>query len=338
LPPAAPSLPVPEDLQLTFAGVPYLDRTRALIDGSVRPDGISLSFKFFPPYELFARVAQRVEFDIAEMSFGTFASLFSRGDRRYIGIPVFPSRHFRHGFIFVHGAGKIRRPTDLAGRRVGVPDYEMTAALWQRAVLMHDFEVLPSQMLWFQGGEFAPGFVERQKLPAPPGVSIDIIPEDRTLHEMLAAGDLDAVLCPHVPAGLSDGSGRIRRLFPNYVDVEREYYARTGFFPIMHLLVMRRDLYEQHPWVPASLLAAFRAAQEAGWQRLNELGALAVMLPWLQRDLEEIRASLGDGFWGQGFAGNRAVLEAMCTYSHEQGLTSQRLAPEELFAPETYAL
>jgi len=327
------------ELELSFAGLDYLDRTRAIVDGSVRPTGISLRCRIFSsPYELFARVAQRVEFDVAEMSFGTYASLFSRGDDRYIGVPVFPSRHFRHGFIFVHGPSQIQRPADLVGKRVGVPDYEMTAALWQRAILMHDFDVYPAQVHWFQGGELAPGFVERQKLPAPPGVSLDVIPEDRTLHDMLATGELDAVLCPHQPASLNDGSGRVRRLFPNYVDDERDYYARTGFFPIMHTLVMRRELYETHRWIPASLLAAFRASQTAGWQRLNELGALAVMLPWLPQQLEDIARSMGPEFWPQGFAANRPILDAMCQYTHEQGLSKQRLVPEELFAEETHDL
>jgi len=330
---------VKPELELSFAGLDYLDRTRAIVDGSVRPAGISLRCQIFSsPYELFARVAQRVEFDVAEMSFGPYASLFSRGDDRYIGVPVFPSRHFRHGFIFVHGPSEIRRPADLVGKRVGVPDYEMTAALWQRAIFMHDFDIHPGQMLWFQGGEFAPGFVERQKLPAPPGVSLDVIPEERTLHDMLATGELDALLCPHQPESLNDGSGRVRRLFPNYVEDERDYYARTGFFPIVHTLVMRRELYEAHRWIPASLLAAFRASQAAGWRRLNELGALAVMLPWLPQQLEDISRALGPEFWPQGFAANRSILDAMCHSTYEQGLSRQRLVPEELFAAETHDL
>jgi 4,5-dihydroxyphthalate decarboxylase len=326
------------ELQLTFASLDYLDRTRALIDRSVRPEGISLTIQTYQPYDLFARVAQRVEFDVAEMSFGTYAGIYSRGDRRYVGIPVFPSRHFRHGFIFVHGEGGITEPADLRGRCVGVPDYEMTAALWQRAILLHDFGIEPSEMRWLQGGEFAPGFVERQKLPVPPGLSIGLIPEDRTLHEMVATGEIDAVFCPHIPAALIDGSGRVRRLFPNYVDVEKEYYERTGYFPIMHMLVMRRELYELNRWIPASLLAAYRASQARGWQRLTELGALGVMLPWLPRDLEETSASLGQDFWVHGFRANLKILAAMCEYSYEQGLIQGRISAEELFAAETLDL
>jgi 4,5-dihydroxyphthalate decarboxylase len=326
------------DLELIFAGLDYLDRTRALLDGSLRPEGIELECRTFGPYELFQRVAQKVEFDVAEMSASTYISLVSQGDRRYVAIPVFLSRLFRHGYMFVHGESRIREPADLAGCRVGVPDYEMTAAVWQRAVLMHDYGVAPEQIQWFQGGEFQPGFVRRVELPSRPGLSIEVIPEDRTLHDMVATGEIDAVLCPHTPASLRDGSGRVRRLFPDYVEVEQDYYRRTGIFPIMHLMVLRRELYEEHPWVAASLTRAFAQAQALGWKRLGELGALAVMLPWLGRHLEEISDLMGPDHWRYGFRENEVVLRALCRYSHEQGLSARELTPEEIFAPETHDL
>ena len=325
------------DLQLTFAGLDYLDRTRALVDGSLAPEGIELVCSSFGPYELFQRVAQRVDFDVAEMSASTYISMVAQGDRRYVAIPVFLSRLFRHGYIFVHGPSDIATPQDLAGRRVGVPDYEMTAAVWQRAVLMHDYGVQPEEIHWFQGGEFQPGFVKRVELPPRPGLRVDVIPEERTLHEMVASGEIDAVFCPHTPAALGDGSGRVRRLFPNYVEVEQDYYRRTGIFPIMHLTLVRRELYEQQPWVAMSLTDAFARAQAAGWRRIGELGALAVMLPWLNRDLEEITALMGPDHWPYGFRANEFVMRSLCRYSFEQGLSTRELAPEELFAPETHA-
>jgi 4,5-dihydroxyphthalate decarboxylase len=328
----------PGPLQLTLASLDYLDRTRALVDGTIKAEGIELTCLQFGPHELFQRVAQKVEFDIAEMSASTYMSLFSLGDRRYVAIPVFLSRHFRHGYMFVHGPSEIRSPGDLVGRRVGVPEYEMTAALWQRAVLMHDYGVTPEQIEWWQGGEFRPGFMERLKLPVPAGVSIGVIPDDRTLHDMVAAGDVDAVFCPHVPAGLTDGTGRVRRLFPDFVSIEREYFQRTGFFPIMHLTVVRRELYEAHPWVAAALVKAFAEAQAIGWRRLTELGALAVMLPWLTRDVEEASALMGPSPWPYGFGENYAILKTMCGFSYEQGLSTRLLSPEELFAPETQNL
>jgi 4,5-dihydroxyphthalate decarboxylase len=324
------------DLQLTFASLDYLDRTRAIVDGSVQPDGIELDCMTLGPYELFQRVAQRVDFDVAEMSASTDISLVAQGDRRYVAIPVFLSRLFRHGYMFVHGPGPITEPVQLAGRRVGVPDYEMTAAVWQRAVLMHDHGVQPEQIRWFQGGEFQPGFVRRIELQARPGLSIEVIPEDRTLHEMLATGELDAVLCPHTPAALGDGSGRVRRLFPDYVAVEQDYYRRTGIFPIMHLMVVRREIYDEHPWVAVSLTEAFERATSLGWRRVGEVGALAVMLPWLARDLDEITALMGPDHWRHGFRANEVVLRALCRYSFEQGLSVRELEPREIFARETH--
>jgi len=324
-------------LKLTFAGLDYLDRTRGLVDGSVQPEGIELEYLRLPVYELFQRVAAGVEFDAAEMSSGTYLSMVARGDTRWVGIPVFLSRVFRHGYIFVHGPGPIQGPADLAGKRVGVPDYEMTAALWQRAILRHDYGVRPEQIEWLQGGEFKPGFVKRIDLN-PPGISLGVIPDDRTLHDMVATGEIDALLCPHEPAALHDGSGRVRRLFPDYVEVEQDYFRRTGFFPIMHLCVVRRDLYEENPWIAASLTKAFAEAKAKGWQRLNELGFLGVMLPWLGRDLDEIRELMGPAHWPYGFRANYAILQAMCQYAHEQGIAERPLTPEELFAPETHDL
>lgn len=325
-------------LRLSMATLDYLDRTRALIDGSVRPDGLELDCVQMGPYELFQRIAQKVEFDVAEMSASTYMSLVSQGDDRYVGLPIFLSRHFRHGYIFVHGESEITVPADLVGRRVGVPDYEMTAALWQRAFLQHDYGVRPEQITWVQGGEFRPGFVERQKTPIPPDVRIEYAPEDRTLHDMVATGEIDAVICPHRPAALGDGSGRVRRLFPDFPSVEREYYERTGFFPIMHLAVLRRDLYEQRPEIAVALLEAFVEAKRRGWERMLELGGLAVMLPWLTEDIEQIAAVMGPNHWPYGFPENRRILQAMCQYSAEQGLAVRTLEPEELFAPSTHGL
>jgi 4,5-dihydroxyphthalate decarboxylase len=325
-------------MRLTFAGLDYLDRTRALVDGSVQPKGFELDCIRIGPYELFQRVAKGVEFDVAEMSVSTQMSLVSQGDDRYVGLPVFLSRHFRHGYIFVHGPSDIEGPADLVGRRVGVPEYEMTAALWQRAILEHDHGLRPNQVTWVQGGEFRPGFVERQKTPLPTDIAVELAPEDRTLHDMVATGEIDAVMCPHRPAAMGDGSGRVRRLFPDYVEREKEYYRRTGFFPIMHMTLVRRDLYEEHPEVAVALVEAFTEAKRLGWQRMLELGGLAVMLPWLTDEIEEIAGVMGPEHWRYGFQENYAILQAMCRYSFEQGLSVRALEPEELFAPVTHSL
>jgi 4,5-dihydroxyphthalate decarboxylase len=325
-------------MRLTFAGLDYLDRTRALADGSIRPAGYELECIRLGPYELFQRVAQGVEFDVAEMSVSTYLSLVSQGDDRYVGLPIFLSRHFRHGYIFVHGPTEISGPADLVGRRVGVPEYEMTAALWQRAILQHDHGLRPEQVTWVQGGEFRPGFVERQKTPLPDEITIEYAPEDRTLHDMVATGEIDAVMCPHRPAALSDGSGRVRRLFPDYVEREKEYYRRTGFFPIMHMTLIRRELYEQEPDIAVALIDAFVEAKRRGWQRMLELGGLAVMLPWLTEEIEEVARVMGPEHWPYGFQENYPILQAMCRYSYEQGLSIRPVQPEELFATVTHSL
>lgn len=328
----------PSRLKLTFASLDYLDRTRALSEGTVQPEGILLDCVRLGPYQLFQKVAQTDEFDVAEMSASTFIALTARDDRKYVAIPVFLSRRFRHGDVFVHGPSDITRPEDLVGRKVGVPDYEMTAALWQRAFLQHDFGVTPDQMEWFQGGEFTPGFMQRVELHLPPSVRVGVIPEDRTLHEMVATGEIDAVLCPHTPVGLSDGSGHVRRLFPDYQEVERAYYERTRFFPIMHLTVIRRALYEDNRWVVESLMRAFAESQALGWRRMNEFGSLAVMIPWLSQDIEETTSLMGPEFWPYGFRENYEILDAMCGYASEQGIAARRLTPEELFVPESHDL
>ncbi len=324
------------DLPITYAGIDYLDRTRPLVDGSVQPKGASLRYITVDPGELFRRVAQGTEFEVAEMSTSTYMNQISRGDERYVAIPVFPSRNFRHGYIYVRGDSDIREPKDLVGSRVGVPEYQMTAAVWQRAALEHDYGVKPQDITWFQGGESEPVYVERNAIPNPPGVSIEIIPEGKTLQGMLDAGELDALFTPNRPPSLLDGSGRLRRLFENWVEVEQDYFKRTGFFPIMHLIVIRRDIYDANPWLPVSLLDAFAEAKRLGWDRLIRTGSLAIMAPWLPRELEEMTQVLGPDYWPYGFRENHKIVDAMCQYHFEQGLSDTRLTPEDLFVPETH--
>jgi 4,5-dihydroxyphthalate decarboxylase len=324
------------DLAMTYAGLDYMDRTRALIDGTVKPHGITLRYlAISSPGELFRRVAQQTEFDAAEMSSSTYMNLLARGDQRYTAIPVFPSRCFRHSYVFVHRDSGIEKPIDLKGKKAGIAEYQMTAGVFQRAFLQHDYGVMPQDIKWFQGGRVTPGYVERNAIPNPPGVSIQMIPEHKSLNGMLAAGELDALFSPDRPPSLLDGSGRVRRLFPNWVEIEQDYYRRTGFFPIMHLVVMRRDVYEKNRWIAVSLLDAFIQAQRMSWQRMQWTGCLPVMLPWLPDELERISATMGPKHWPYGFSENRTILTAMCSYHYEQGLSDRRLTPEELFAPET---
>jgi 4,5-dihydroxyphthalate decarboxylase len=324
------------DLLVTYGGIDYLDRLPPLLDGTVKPSGISLRIvPFTEPLDLFRRVVRHSDFDAAEMSFSTYANLVSRGDDRYIAIPFFPSRSFRHGDIYVHRDSGISHPADLRGKKVGIPQYQMTAAVWQRAFLQYDYGVLPREIRWYTGGLTSPGQLEPNAIPNLPGVTIDLIPDTKALEGSLAEGDLSALFSPNRPAALLDGSGRIRRLFPNYREVEQEYYRRTGFFPIMHLIVIRRSLYQEHPCVAVSLFQAFAQAQRLGWERLRGPGAPRIILPWLTAEIEATTALMGPNHWKQGFAENYTILATMCRYHYEQGLSERRLTPEDLFARET---
>jgi 4,5-dihydroxyphthalate decarboxylase len=326
------------ELELTYAGADYLDKTRALMTGRVRPRGIRLRLLDLPVGDLFRRVAQYGEFDAAEMSMSTFLNRLDRGDDRYVAIPVFPSRNFRHGYIFVNKSAGISEPAGLRGKRVGINDYQLTATVWQRAFLQHDYGVRPGDVTWVQGPLRHPEFVERSELAVPSGVTITHVPKGETLENMLRTGQIDALLSTNRPPDLLAADGTMARLFPNYVDVEAEYYARTRIFPMMHLVVIKRSLYEANRWVPASLLEAFTDAIRIGWRRLAETGTLAVMLPWLAEEVDRIEKVFGKGPpFQHGFAENLHVVDAFCQYHFEQGLSSKRWTPKELFVSETHS-
>jgi 4,5-dihydroxyphthalate decarboxylase len=321
---------------IAYGGVEYLDRTAALQTGAVLPSGIDFNYIVVPGIgDLFRRVAQHAEFDAAEMSASTYFLMLSRGDPRYVAIPVFPSRAFRHSQVYISSKSGISRPEDLAGRNVGIQDYQMTAAVWVRAFLQHDYGVSPSQISWWTGGLYVPDFVERTNLEIP-GVKIRRIPEAETMENMLNAGTLDALVTTEPPRAFLAGSPNVRRLFSDHREVERDYFLRTKFFPIMHLVILRREVYERNRWIAVSLLEAFEAAKRLGRERLHYQGAYAVSLPWLGAQVEEVDTLFGGDAFPYGVPKNRAILEQMVTYAHEQGLTARKLEVDELFAPETY--
>lgn len=325
-------------LALTYAGLLYWDRTLALATGEVIPEGVDLSYvQVRRPGELFRLQCQKAEFPISELSASSYIAMISRGDYRFIGIPIFPSRHFRHAQIYVNRAARITCAGDLRGRRVGIPEYQMTAALWIRAFMQHDFEIHPSDLSWFTGGLREPDFQERMPLELPHTVSLTRIADNQTLEGMLEAGDIDALVSAFPPLALGKYNSPIDRLFPNYREVERAYFLRTGIFPIMHLVVIRRDVYEKHRWVAHALYDAFEAAKLAGRERLNQITALAVSLPWLEAELEETARLFGSDPFTYGVAANKGVLEALVGYAYEQGIAARPLSIGELFAIETLA-
>jgi len=328
------------EMQLRYAGVSYYDKTRALERGELSLDGIELEYvRFDHVGELFRMMAQDpTSFSASEMSLSTLTMMVSRGDDRLVGIPIFPSKAFRHSQVYIHADSGIETPEDLRGKRVGIPEYQMTAAVWIRAFLEHDYGVPPSDIHWLTGGLFTPEYKERLHHDPPPGVTIDMIPAGRTLLEMIDSGELDAMATARQPEPFTRGSGRVRRLFPDYRSVEEDYLRRTGYFPIMHTVAIQRELYEAHPELALTLLQAFEESKRLGRERLRNLDTLAVMHPWIAAELDELKepfARFGGDPFAYGIGPNRHVLDALLDYSREQGLSEDRVTIEQLFAPET---
>jgi 4,5-dihydroxyphthalate decarboxylase len=312
------------------------DRTRGLLEGRIRPDGIDLTYLDMPVEETFFRMLRYREFDVAEMSLSSYTVSLFREQRHFIAIPVFPSRFFRHSCIYVNARAGIREPKDLIGRKVGNPEYQMTAPVWIRGILQDEYGVPVDSPTYFTGGEEAPNRSEKLKLDLPPNIRVQSIGPTETLAAMLRDGSIDALYTARMPSSYqAGGQGPVRRLFEEYMEVEQAYYRKTRIFPIMHTVAIRRSLYEQHPWVAMSLYKAFVQSQRETYEDLYVTAALKAMLPWLTKHVEDARALMGDDFWPYGFAPNRETLATFLRYHHEQGLSKRRLEPEDLFAPET---
>jgi 4,5-dihydroxyphthalate decarboxylase len=308
------------------------DRTMPLILGDVRPAGIDLTFLRMYPEEVFWRMTRHAEFDAAEMSLSSYVLRRSRADDALLAIPVFTSREFRHSCVWVRADAGIAAPADLKGKRMGVPEYQMTAAVWIRGLLSDDFGVAPADMQWYSGGLYQPG--REEKLPITiPGVDLRAIRADQTLSDMLLAGDLDAVMGPRPPRGFP--GPRVHRLFADFRQVEAEYFRRTRVFPIMHTVVVRRELLDCEPWLARSLYDAFCEAKRRAMAELAEPVVLATTLPWQIAEVESTRALMGDDYWPYGVEPNRGALETLMRYSCQQGLAERPVPIESLFAPST---
>jgi len=324
-----------EKLQLTYGGLTYLDRNWALQVGEVEPEGIDLNYAAIAEVgSLFRRMAQFAEFDVAEMSLSTLIMLVARGDKRLVGLPVFPSRTFRHAFLYVRDDSGIEQPKDLIGKRVGVQDYQATAYVWQRALLQNEFGVAPGQFSWHVGGLDVPSPLHRMSHDPPPGVEILHLPPEATLEGWLREGELDAVFTPEDLISTSSSKPNWHRLFPDYERREREFFAQTGFFPIMHCVVMRREVYEKNPWIAANLFDAFQRSKDRGYARMRDLSAPALTLPDLPRSLSELDEIFNGDAFPYGYTANARILEAITQYSFEQGLAVRKVDPKELFAAE----
>jgi 4,5-dihydroxyphthalate decarboxylase len=321
-------------LRLTMACWNY-DRTRALLEERIPIDGIDLNYINIPVEETFFRMIRHREFDVAEMSLSSYTLSLFREPKPFVAIPVFPSRCFRHSCIFINRNSGIHEPKDLIGKRVGNPEYQLTACVWIRGILGDEYKIPVSGVTYFRGGEETPGRTEKQTVSLPPEIRLENIPEDKTLSRMLDVGEIDAIYSPRTPSSFSHGTGNVRLLFEDYEKVEREYYQRTKIFPIMHTVVIRREVYEKYPWVAQSLYKAFVLAQREVYEDLYETAALKFMLPWLIRHAAGTRALMGKDFWPYGLEANIHTLSTFLRYSHEQGLAKRSLTPEELFVPES---
>ena len=306
-------------MRLTLACGRY-DRTQALIDGRVRPEGIeTLNYLALKPGETFWRQLNNLEFDASEMSLSSYTILRSEGDERFIAIPVFPSRVFRHSAVYLREDSPVAKPEQLKGKRVGVGDYQMTAAVWVRGFLQHEYGVRPEDISWVVGKPI-------RAIKPPEGIRLEVLSGEKTLETMLQQGEIDALVSVMLPRKLGNG---VRRLFGDFRSVEADYYRRTRIFPIMHTLALKRTVYERHPWLAVSLYKAFCKARDLAQHWLYDTDALPVTLPWVIDEVEKSR----DVRWDYSVEGSRPTLEALVRYLDEQKLTRRPMRVEELFAP-----
>ncbi len=320
-------------LDLTLGCGDY-DRTRALADGRVQVEGVDLRYVALEPEEVFFRMARHQEFDAAEFSLSSYVVTLCDG-APFVAIPVFPSKRFRHSCIFVNARAGIQAPADLIGRTVGIPEYQLTAIVWIRGMLADHYGVPIDSVRYRTGGLHEAGRTEKLPLSLPPEIEIGPIPSGRVLSDMLAAGEIDALYSPRPPRSLFAGDGAVRCLFDDPRSEERAYFEKTGIFPVMHAIVLRRDVYAAHRWLATSLAKAFTAAKDLAYEQFRKTAALEISLPWVIDEYESTVKLLGPDYWAYGLEPNRQALATFLRYTHEQHLADRLLAPEDLFAPET---
>ncbi len=323
------------DLRLSVAIGDY-DRMRPLFDGEARIDGVDPVFMKLEPEEIFFRAFRHAEFDVCELSLSSFTLKTARGDNPYVGIPVYPSRAFRHTSIVVRTDRGIARPEDLRGRRIGTPEYQLTACVWARALLEEEYGVRCADITWVRGGLEQPGRVEKIALSLPADVRLEDAPADTTLSAMLEAGEIDGIIAPRAPAAFDRGDPRVGWLFPEPDVTAADYFRRTRIFPIMHVLGLRRTIAEAHPWLPGALLKAFEQSKQRALAKLTDVAATKVTMPFVEEQLRKVRALMGQDFWSYGVKANRHVLDTFLRHHYRQGLSPRLVTVEELFHPATF--
>ncbi len=323
-------------LTLSLAGCDY-DRTRAIFDGRVKIKGCEIVPVAMSPEEAFHRAFRYQEFDITELSLSNYMNVTAKGTGHYAAIPVFPSRLFRHSSIYVRADRGVARPQDLAGKTVGVPEYQMTAAVWVRGILQDEYGVKPNAIKWRNGGLEEPGRKQKVALDLPPDVELKPIPSTETLAQHLDEGKIDALITALAPSCFGRNP-QVRRLFQDYRAAEEDYFKRTRMFPIMHLVGIRKSLLDAHPWLAVNTYNAFIEAKQICYANLQKIGHLFTTLPWPVEEFERARALMGEDFWSYGIDSNVKEIETITRYSFEQGLTARKLTAEDLFVPSTFEL
>jgi 4,5-dihydroxyphthalate decarboxylase len=323
------------EIPVTIACGNY-DRTEAIRDGRVKVEGCAVTYLPLYPEEIFHRVFKFQEFDISEMSFSSYIRTVAAGTSAYTAVPAFVSRIFRHSGIYIRKGAGIEKPEDLRGKRIGVPEYQITAVVWMRGMMQHQYGVPPSAIQWRSGGQEEAGRHERTPLKPIPGLDLKPIAEDKTLVGMLRDGELDALFTARAPSSFLKREPHIARLFPNTRAAEQAYYKKTKLFPIMHLIGIRKSLTEKYPWLATSVYKAFCEAKALAMINLRDVNALMVTLPWLEAETNETAAIMGEDFWKYGIAENLPEIGALTQYIHEQGLADRKVKVEELFHPSVF--
>ncbi len=311
------------------------DRVNALVSGEIGIEGCDVNYLTMNPEQAFYRAWNNLEFDVTELSGSSYILARSAGWDDYIAVPVFPSRLFRHSGIYIRVDSGIEKPEDLKGREVGVPVYAMTAALWIRGILQEDYGVSAANIHWRTGGLEEGG--RKPKFPPnlPSSIKVTPISEDQTLSNMLEAGEITALVSAREPSCFGPNNSNIVRLFPDFRSAEKTWYSRTKLFPIMHVLAIRKELIERQPWIATSILNAFTQAKDRCLEKMSDVTALAVSMPWIAAELLETRDLMGDDLWPYGFEQNLEELRVMCRWSSTQGIAAREMEPEELFHPAT---
>jgi 4,5-dihydroxyphthalate decarboxylase len=321
-------------LQLCIAVGNY-DRVRPLMDGAVQIDGVDPVFMNLPPEEIFFRAFRSQDFDICELSMSSFTVKTAQGDCPYIGVPAFVSRAFRHNSIYVR-RDRIKTPEEVKGKRVGLPEFQLTACVWARIILEGEHGVKPSDVTWVRGGIEHAGRPEKIAIKLAPGIHMEDAPAGATISALLERGEIDGFIAPRPPRFVGNRNPDIGWLFADPVAAGRDYFRRRRIFPIMHLTGIRRALVERHPWLPASVLKAFEQSKAMCLAALEDTSATKVTLPFVEEELRAARELMGEDFWSYGLVPNRQVLEVFLRHHHAEGLSSRLLAPEELFHPSTH--